>query len=136
LNFTFIIDNPNLEYSISSSPFAFSDEFKAACKNQHNVWYRENKSGRISGIVENTTLLGAALAIGQMFDPYLTDKMDPKLLPENEIMARVKKLGLEVVQKNVEGYWGEDGRCIHCGAGNDANHSFSCPTNMHPDKMS
>jgi hypothetical protein len=31
-------------------------------------------------------------------------------------------------------YWGPDGRCVHCGAGNDAHHSYTCPTNMHPDK--
>jgi hypothetical protein len=31
-------------------------------------------------------------------------------------------------------YWGPNGRCIHCGAGNDAHHSYTCPTNMHPDK--
>jgi len=31
-------------------------------------------------------------------------------------------------------YWGADGRCIHCGAGNDAHHSYTCPTNLHPDR--
>ena len=31
-------------------------------------------------------------------------------------------------------YWWPDGRCIHCGAGNDAHHSYTCPTNMTPDK--
>jgi hypothetical protein len=31
-------------------------------------------------------------------------------------------------------YWGPNGRCIHCGAGNDAHHSYTCPTNMHSDK--
>ena len=32
-------------------------------------------------------------------------------------------------------YWGADGRCIHCGAGNDAHHSYTCPTNKHPDRL-
>jgi hypothetical protein len=31
-------------------------------------------------------------------------------------------------------YWGPNGRCIYCGAGNDAHHSYACPTDMHPDK--
>ena len=31
--------------------------------------------------------------------------------------------------------WGCERRCIHCGAGDDANHSYTCPTNMHPDKQ-
>jgi len=31
-------------------------------------------------------------------------------------------------------HWGPDGRCVHCGAGNDAHHSYTCPTNLHPDK--
>ena len=26
------------------------------------------------------------------------------------------------------------GRCIHCGAGDSAHHSFSCPTGLHPDR--
>jgi len=25
-------------------------------------------------------------------------------------------------------------RCEYCGAGDDIHHSFSCPTNLHPDK--
>jgi len=33
-----------------------------------------------------------------------------------------------------DSYWGADGRCIHCGAGNDAHHSYTCPTNLHPDR--
>ena len=28
----------------------------------------------------------------------------------------------------------QDGRCTYCGAGDEYSHSFSCPTNMHPDK--
>jgi hypothetical protein len=28
----------------------------------------------------------------------------------------------------------EDGRCIHCGAGNSAHHSYTCPTGLHPDR--
>jgi hypothetical protein len=31
-------------------------------------------------------------------------------------------------------YWGEDGRCIFCGAGDDSHHSFTCETGFHPDK--
>ena len=31
-------------------------------------------------------------------------------------------------------YWGPDGHCIHCGAGNDAHHSYTCQTRLHPDK--
>ena len=27
-----------------------------------------------------------------------------------------------------------DGRCRFCGAGNDSNHSFTCPTGLHPDR--
>lgn len=27
----------------------------------------------------------------------------------------------------------DDSRCIHCGAGDDIHHSFSCPTGLHPD---
>ena len=33
-----------------------------------------------------------------------------------------------------DSYWGPDGRCVHCGAGNDAHHSYACPTNLHPDR--
>lgn len=40
----------------------------------------------------------------------------------------------EAVDSVPVGYRGPDGRCVHCGAGNDAHHSYSCPTNMHPDK--
>lgn len=25
-------------------------------------------------------------------------------------------------------------RCEHCGAGDDAHHSFTCPTGLHPDR--
>lgn len=32
--------------------------------------------------------------------------------------------------------WGCERRCKHCGAGDDEHHSYSCPTNMHPDKRS
>jgi len=32
--------------------------------------------------------------------------------------------------------YGEDGRCIHCGAGDDIHHSFTCPTGLHPDSPS
>lgn len=32
-------------------------------------------------------------------------------------------------------YWdAEHHCCIYCGAGNDAHHSYTCPTEMHPDK--
>lgn len=30
--------------------------------------------------------------------------------------------------------WGCEKRCIYCGAGDDAHHSFSCETQLHPDK--
>lgn len=28
----------------------------------------------------------------------------------------------------------DDERCEHCGAGDDNHHSFTCPTNLHPDR--
>jgi len=27
-----------------------------------------------------------------------------------------------------------EGRCPHCGAGDDNHHSYTCPTGLHPDR--
>ncbi len=34
-----------------------------------------------------------------------------------------------------ENMWDEDGRCIHCGAGDDNHHSYTCPTGLTHDKI-
>ena len=33
-----------------------------------------------------------------------------------------------------DNYWDEDGRCKFCGAGDDAHHSYTCETGLHPDR--
>ena len=34
-----------------------------------------------------------------------------------------------------ENHWDPcSGRCRYCGAGDNYNHSFSCPTGLHPDR--
>lgn len=31
--------------------------------------------------------------------------------------------------------WGKEGCCEHCGAGDNYHHSWSCPTDLHVDKV-
>jgi len=55
------------------------------------------------------------------------------------IVNFVRRLSLDATRKKIELYkqpHGEDGRCIHCGAGDDIHHSFTCPTGLHPDSPS
>jgi len=74
----------------------------------------------------------------QSFSEYLAmstaDKM--RLIRANEplIRANESRTTTPPVADPQAEYWGSDGRCVHCGAGNDAHHSYTCPTNMHPDK--
>ena len=45
----------------------------------------------------------------------------------------------EEIQEAIKGpmksgdHWDEDGRCKHCGAGDDNNHSYTCPTGLTHD---
>lgn len=66
---------------------------------------------------------------------YYSEMSDEKLF--DEYTSQVYKGG--IMGKNYWVHtpndpWGCEQRCIHCGAGDDDSHSFSCPTNMHPDK--
>jgi hypothetical protein len=39
-----------------------------------------------------------------------------------------------IVEKDVD-IWDRDGRCKYCGAGDNYHHSWSCPTDLHVDKV-
>lgn len=48
--------------------------------------------------------------------------------------AEKRKKSIEKLIAQADSYWGEDGRCRHCSAGDDAHHSYTCPTGKHSDK--
>ena len=54
------------------------------------------------------------------------DPHDPDLLYE-----RLQRRG----PADEQDCWDVDDRCKYCGAGDDNHHSFSCPTERHPDKV-
>ena len=48
-----------------------------------------------------------------------------------EIQEAVKKARVDVGND----IWDADGRCKYCGAGDNYHHSWSCPTDLHVDKV-
>ena len=78
-----------------------------------------------------------------VLDNYLGDS-DPLILPddsdedikrEEPIFWCAKEIQI-LLQTHDKQPYGEDGRCIHCGAGDDIHHSFTCPTGLHLDSPS
>lgn len=76
------------------------------------------------------------------WDAQMREVIDRAIISHNKSINSDKR----VVMSRGDGDWSDispsqqgvaldsDGRCAHCGSGDAAHHSFTCPTGLHPDR--